>query len=171
MSEVINLGAELSSNPKTKVVAHVQGLDGRVNATETGKLFYVGKCLVINGAKPETKSVTIWANNNGQFDLSVVQYNKYMKDKVSEGRLVRFDGDNGLLPYEVEGNIFDYATLLVMDGESESAMVTSFNKRQSRVRLAAPTTGEDLGGSDDEDDEEEEEITKEPVAKKSKKTS
>lgn len=142
MSEVINLGARLSSNPETKVVSHVQGANGQVNETTNGKQFYVADCLIALGAKPVKKSISIWANDKGQFDLSVAEYNKYMKDKVSEGKLVRFDD---LTPYEVDGNTFTHATLLVMAGESEATILTSFVKRQSRVATPAGA-GEDLGG-------------------------
>lgn len=139
MSKVRNLGARLSSNPETKVVTNAQGLNGQVNVTENGKQFYVADCLIAQGAKPIKKSVIIWADDNGRFPLSVAEYNEYMKGEVSEGRLVRFDD---VTPYEVEGKTFTHVTLLVMDGESEATVISTFAKRQT-ARVAKE--GEDLG--------------------------
>lgn len=138
MSKVILKGARLSNNPNTKTIANEQGVNGLVNVTENGKQFYQADAMILDGLTPVVKTTTIWANEDGKFPLSVAEYNEYMKGQSTTGSLVRFDD---VPVYNVEGNLFTHVKLLVLEGESESAVCAAFIKRQQATTAAPKTSG------------------------------
>lgn len=134
MSKVILKGARLSNNPKTATIANEQGVGGLVNVTINGKLFYQADAVVLNGLTPVVKTVSIWADDNGKFKLSVAEYNEMLKGEVTSGKLVRFDD---IPSYDVEGKTYTHVTLLVMDTESETDVINSYMKRQANAKATA----------------------------------
>jgi hypothetical protein len=130
MATVILKGARLSNNPETKTIANEQGVNGLVNVTSNGKQFYQTDVTLLNGLTPVNKTHTVWADDNGKFPVSVAEYNEMYKGEKTQGKLVRFDE---IPTYEVEGKEFNHVTLLVMEGESESAVIAGWIKRNERA--------------------------------------
>ena len=143
MAKVVIKGARLSSNPETKVVGHDQGLAGKVNSTQNGKLFYVAECIVMAGMNAVKKSATIWADDNGRFALSVDEYNKLFAGETTNGELVTFDD---VPSYQVENSngemkTYTHVKLLVLDGEKDIDVLNAWAKRQANqtAQASGPT--------------------------------
>jgi len=139
MSKVRILGARLSSNPQTATVQHPQGINGVVNATTNGKLFYVADAVIMKGMNPIKKSTSIWANEQSQFAFSMEEYNAYNKDTVVEGQLQRFED---VPPYTVPDSAgvlrtYTHVELLVLEGENPNTVVGNWIKRQQQGNAAA----------------------------------
>lgn len=127
MSKVILKGARLSNNPTTATIACAQGLNGVVNVTTNGKLFYQADALVMDGLTPIVRTTTIWANEDGKFPLSIADYNVYMKGETTEGDIVRFDD---VAPYEIDGKTFTHVRLLVLKNESPVDVLNAYARRR-----------------------------------------
>ena len=136
MSKVRIIGARLSSNPETAVIQHEQGINGVVNTTTNGKLFYVVDALVMKGTLPIVKSQMFWADNNGRFALSAGDYNKFNAGKEIDGGLVRFED---VPPYQVDGKTYTHVELLVFEGQENAQVVGAYIKRQQQA--SANTAG------------------------------
>lgn len=131
MQKIEHLGAMLSDNPKTKVVDHPQGLNGKVNEASNGNLFYVAKMLIDNGVDFIEKSQLIWANANNRFPVSAEDYTKRRKGTFAEGELITFP----TAEYTIENadgkkNIVTHTTLLVLAGQDKQVVFDSWSKRQ-----------------------------------------
>lgn len=157
MSKVVILGSRLSNNPDTERVPNEQGVGGFVNQTVNGKLFYITDAMILKGLAPVVKSQMIWADDNGKFAISAEDYDLYNKGQVVEGKLQHFTAEDGLLPFEVadsKGDMkkYDYADLLVVEGQTSAAVLKAFNARTvqnqgSATPIAKPNTGTSgLGG-------------------------
>ena len=128
MSKVRLLGARLSENPATIVISHPQGVNGLVNKTGTGKLFYVVSTMAMDGMNPVVKSRMVWANDNSIFALSGDDYNSFNKGVEVEGELQRFDD---VKPYKIEDRVFTHVKLLVFKGENPIDVIREWENSQA----------------------------------------
>jgi len=137
------IGARLSTNPDTAVVQHEQGVKGSVNATQTGKLFFVLDYRGTHDRKLMTKSVLVWADDNGKFDSSGDDYNSMLEtgDLDFEGTVMTLNKeDHGILPYTVDGKTFDYVTMFIEnEPEAVANAVKAFNKQTLNRNNPQPT--------------------------------
>ncbi len=69
------LGARLSSNPDTGVTTHLQGVNGSVNITGTGKKFFVIDYQYMKAGLIAKKGIMVWADDNDKFITSAADYN------------------------------------------------------------------------------------------------
>lgn len=126
------IGARLSTNPDTKVVQHPQGVKGNVNITQKGKMFFVLDYRGVDGQRALTKSILVWADDNGRFDTSGDDYNEMLKtgDLDFEGYVMTLTKEDGILPYTVEGKTFDYVKRFIAnEPEAVANAVKEFNKQ------------------------------------------
>ena len=141
MAKVIIKTPRLSSNPNTKLVKHEQGVNGMVNTTTNGKLFFVVDCILLDGMNPVKKSTTIWADDDGKFAISATDYAVMFGDSVTEGELVTFDD---VPEYAVENSKgetkkYTYVRLLVLQGEQPAKVVSAWITRNANAASAAAT--------------------------------
>lgn len=139
MARVIIGTPRLSSNPNTGLIDHAQGINGKVNTTTNGKLFFVVDCILLDGMNPVRKSSTIWADDNGKFALSAEDYTAMFSRTETQGELVTFDSVPEYSVEDSKGVVrkYDYVRLLVLEGEDASKVVSKWIDRSANAATAA----------------------------------
>lgn len=139
MSKVIIKNARLSSNPNTATIANAQGINGMVNVTTNGKLFYVVDAIVMDGMNPIKKSSTVWADDNGNFALSAEEYTALFGGTSTEGELMTFDDVPEYTVADSKGveKKYTHVRLLVLQGEVPAKVVSAWitrNQQQAKAK-------------------------------------
>lgn len=143
------LGARLSTNPETKVIAHADGVNGQCNVTTNGKKFYVVDYRYMQGGLFSKKAIVMWSDDNGQFPVPASEYND-SKGLEQTATLVRFGREEGVIPYEIDGKFVDNVTLLIFEDQDTLSVFNSWKKGQENRLTAAPKTVVNTATPEDE---------------------
>lgn len=150
------LGARLSTNPETQVIAHADGVKGQCNVTKNGKKFYIVDYRYMQGGLFSKKAIIMWSDDNGQFPVPASEYNEN-KGLEQTATLVRFGREEGVTPYEIDGKFVDNVTLLIFEDQDTLSVFNSWKKGQeNRINGGSNGGGHEILDTKSPEDELEE---------------